>query len=59
MINMADIKAHFKMCGWTEVQPNKWTLKDINTEIGNLPSTHAQYFNKESEYQYTSIKKLK
>jgi len=56
---MADIKAHFKMCGWTEVQPNKWTLKDINTEIGNLPSTHAQYFNKESEYQYTSIKKLK
>ena len=52
---MFELNKELISCGYTKMaNKDKWTLKD-----NGLPSTHAQYINHDSEYQYSMIRKLK
>ena len=56
MLDMKDINTHLISCGFTKTANNKWTLKESKFA---LPNTHAQFINHDSEYQYSTIRKLK
>ena len=57
MFNINEINADLIRCGYTKMaHKNKWTL---NENSFALPNTYAQYINHDSEYQYSSIRKMK
>jgi hypothetical protein len=57
-MNKIEIYTDLIRCGFKlNTHTNKWT-KDINSNL-NIPSTQAMYFDYNSEYQYSQVKKLR
>ena len=56
-MDMKDIKIDLIRCGYKQI-PNtsKWAKAELNTM---LPNTQAQYFDYNSKYQYSQVRKLK
>lgn len=59
-MNKIEIYSDLIRCGFTlNPQTKKWTKEDLITGKGILPTTRAMYFDYNSEYQYSNVKKLK
>jgi len=52
------LKIDLMRCGFKQNPNTKRWAKDINSNL-NIPSTQAMYFDYDSKYQYSQVKKLR